>query len=259
MGLLLVGASPAIFTDYPMHQHDCYEVIMNAEGEGVAQMGEKEYPFSPGTIHVIPPATLHKKRAAKGFRDVYFHSDSSRLSSVFARSRLFPNEPLLLQDDASHTMEKILSILLERYLITRSPDGITDALYSILLQLIEEWSVNSFDSVVQHLIHTITVSYNDPEFRVKEALTATGYTIDHIRRRFSQATGKTPNEYLKFVRIRHAKRLLRQKDKLQLPIGEVALMCGFYDAGYFCRCFHKEVGIRPSEFASRETGEDGID
>ena len=256
MSLLLVGASPAIFTDYQIHQHDSYEVIMNTEGEGIAQIGEKEYPFSPGTIHVIPPATPHKKRAEKGFRDMYFNSDSPRLSSVFARSRLLPNEPLLLQDDASHTMEKILSVLLERYLITRSPegiaDGITDALYNILLQLIEEWSANPFDPVVQQLVHTITVSYNDPEFRVTEALTATGYTVDHIRRRFSQATGKTPNEYLKDVRLWHAKRLLRQKEKLQLPINEIALMCGFYDVAYFCRCFHKEVGMRPSAFADKK-------
>ena len=63
MPLLLVGASPVSFTDFASHSHDCYEVILNTEGTGTAVIGGAEYPFSPGTIHIIPPNTPHSKRS----------------------------------------------------------------------------------------------------------------------------------------------------------------------------------------------------
>ena len=106
------------------------------------------------------------------------------------------------------------------------------------------------DHVIRQLIHTITVSYSDPDFHVTEALTATGYSKDHIRRQFHQFTGMTPNEYLTDIRIQYAKRLLRQKNKLRLPVSEIAWMCGFYDAAYFCRLFRKHVGVSPSEYST---------
>ena len=102
---------------------------------------------------------------------------------------------------------------------------------------------------IRQLIHAITVSYSDPDFRVTEALTATGYSKDYIRRQFQAFTGMTPNEYLTDIRIQYAKRLLQQKDQLRLPVGEIAWMCGFYDAAYFCRLFRKHVGVSPTEYA----------
>ncbi|MBQ7370515.1 MAG: helix-turn-helix domain-containing protein [Blautia sp.] len=257
MALLSVGASPAIFKDFEMHEHDCYEIIMNTEGEGIAEIGEKEYPFSPGTIHIIPPNTPHKKRAENGFRDMYLHTDSLRRKEASVRpltgqSSSDPKEPILLLDDACHTMEKILSVLLERYLMNTRTDDVTNALYEVLLQLIEEKCMDTLsDPLIDEVIHNITVSYSDPEFHVTDALAATGYHIDHIRRRFQKATGMTPNEYLKDVRIRYAKRLLGQKEKMHLQISGIALRCGFYDTAYFCRTFRKEAGVSPSEFSKK--------
>lgn len=249
MALLSVGASPSVFTDFALHSHDCYEIIVNTEGQGIAVMGEKEVPFSPGTIHIVPPGTLHKKSAAGGFRDMYLHTDSLRRVASSGKENAPLREPILLLDDACRSMEKIVSVLLERWLMNPKSDAVMDSLYDAVLQLIEEGVRQTPpDPVINHLIHIITVSYSNPEFHVTEALEATGYSKDHIRRRFQQATGMTPNEYLKDVRIRYAKRLLREKGKLHFPINEIALMCGYYDPAYFCRLFRKEVGKTPSEF-----------
>lgn len=70
MAPLLVGSSPSQLTDHELHSHDCYEIIVNTEGEGVAEIGGREYPFSPGSIHVIPPETPHRKTSPEGFRDI---------------------------------------------------------------------------------------------------------------------------------------------------------------------------------------------
>ena len=250
MALLLVGASPGSLTECGMHRHACYEIIVNTEGEGYAEIGGAEYPFAPGTIHIVPPGMPHRKRSSGGFRDLYFHTDTLQPGPIAAKCAFEPQEPILLADDDCRTMEKILSVLLERYLLQQRSDGIAEALYGVALQLIGEWMRDAAPGpAIRQLIHTITVSYSDPDFRVTDALTATDYSKDHIRRQFTRFTGMTPNEYLTDIRIRYARRLLRQKNKLRLPVSEIAWMCGFYDAAYFCRLFRKHVGVSPTEYA----------
>ena len=249
MALLLAGASQGVLTDCTMHVHDCYEIIMNVSGEGIAEIGGAEYPFSPGTIHVIPPNTPHKKTASEGFRDLFLHTDSLQPEDYSAKHFFAPEQPLFLTDDACHTMEGLMSLLLERYLLNPEPDDVSKNLFQIVLQLVERWSHETpFDPVVGEIVYAITSSYNNPDFQVTDALIKTGYSKDHIRRRFHQATGMTPGEYLKSVRLSYAKRLLRQKKTLRLSMGEIALMSGFYDPSYFCRSFHKETGMTPSEY-----------
>lgn len=253
MALLHVGASPVSFKDYAVHSHDCYEIILNAEGTGTAMIGGTEYPFSPGTIHIIPWGMPHNKRSEEGFRDLYLHTDT------FLRMEEAVTEPIFLSDDASHTAEGLLSLLLSRYLLQSRGDAVTQTLFEALLQLIEELRREAelsasapADPVVKELIRTITASYNNPEFQVTEALLATGYSKDHIRRRFQQCTGMSPTAYLRDVRLRYAKRLLGQRDTLHLPVHEIAAMCGYLDAAYFCRIFRRETGLSPMEYAEME-------
>jgi AraC-like DNA-binding protein len=246
MALLHVGASPVSFTDFAVHSHDCYEIILNEEGTGTAVIGDREYPFSPGTIHIIPPNMPHSKRSPEGFRDIYLHTDALLGLERSAAA------PILLSDDSSHTAESLMSVLLVRYLTEPRSSVVTKTLFDALLELIGELArKEESDPVVDALIHAITSSYNNPEFQVTDALLSTGYSKDHIRRRFRQFTGLTPNAYLRAVRLRYARRLLKQQDTLHLPIHEIALMCGYYDVAYFCRIFRRETGSTPTEYAGR--------
>ena len=254
MALLHVGASPMSFKDFAVHQHDCFEIILNAEGTGTATVGGEEYPFTPGTIHIIPPRMPHSKSAPEGFRDQYIHTDS--LQGMGVLSLEGGSSLISLADDASHTAEGLMSILLARYVTSSRVDAVTEAIFHALLQHLGELShAKPADPVVNELIHTIASSYNNPEFQVTDALLSTGYSKDHIRRRFFQQTGMTPGAYLKSVRMDYAKKLLRQRDTLHLPVKEIAMMCGYYDVAYFCRLFHKETGLTPTEYGGGEETE----
>ncbi len=147
-------------------------------------------------------------------------------------------------------MENLFQILLARTMLRRESDPVTQELFDVVLRLIEEWSQNEArDPAVDAVIHAITSSYSDPEFEVTKALLDTGYSKDHLRRRFREVTGKSPVQYLQDVRIRHAKQLLREKSRLHLSVNEIALMCGYYDPAYFCRSFQKLTGMTPSAFS----------
>lgn len=66
-----------------------------------------------------------------------------------------------------------------------------------------------------------------------------------LNRRFKKETGITPIEYLIDVRIKMAKLMLKRMD---IPITEVALNCGFGNTSHFSSCFIKKVKVSPREY-----------
>ena len=196
---------------------------------------------------MIPPQTPHRKTAEKGFRDLYLHTDSLRRPGASSGPVL--TEPLLLTDDSCRTMEHLVLVLLGRFPQDTGRDEISELLFDTVLRLIADWSrTEPADPVVSAVLRCIQEGYSDPEFRVTDALLENGYSKDHLRRRFQQVTGTTPNKYLRSLRLRHAKQLLEQNAALRLSIGEIALLCGFYDPAYFCRSFLAETGLSPTAY-----------
>ncbi len=66
-----------------------------------------------------------------------------------------------------------------------------------------------------------------------------------LNRRFKEATGVTPLEYLNNLRLAAARDLLKTTN---LSITEVALHTGFQDTGYFCRLFKQKIQVTPSDY-----------
>ncbi len=69
-----------------------------------------------------------------------------------------------------------------------------------------------------------------------------------FRNLFKQYSGKTPSRYCLDNRIQKAKQLLENGF---YSVGEVALMVGFKDAGYFTKVFKKETGVLPGHYYNR--------
>lgn len=67
----------------------------------------------------------------------------------------------------------------------------------------------------------------------------------NLSRRFKQATGKTPRQYLMSARLKMARDLLQSSN---LTIGDIADKTGFNDASHFSQTFHKSFSSTPSEF-----------
>lgn len=66
----------------------------------------------------------------------------------------------------------------------------------------------------------------------------------HFIRLFKSAYGKTPHQYLKYVRVEKAKELL----KSGLTVTEVCHSVGFDSLSSFSGLFSKKVGLSPSEY-----------
>lgn len=67
----------------------------------------------------------------------------------------------------------------------------------------------------------------------------------HLSREYKKNYGITIGNDLTARRISHAKSLLRFSDS---SVEEIALLCGFSEAGYFIRTFKKTEGMTPLEY-----------
>jgi AraC family transcriptional regulator len=70
-------------------------------------------------------------------------------------------------------------------------------------------------------------------------------SVFHFARMFKQGTGVPPHQYVLRRRIERARALLAD---LELPIGDVAVRCGFAHPSHFSDSFHRLQGVTPTEY-----------
>jgi AraC-like DNA-binding protein len=87
----------------------------------------------------------------------------------------------------------------------------------------------------------------DRTISVGELAARTAMSERTFLRRFREATGVSPVDYLLRARIRRAMELLDRR-AVKLSISEIASRCGFEDSNYFTRQFRRRTGKSPSEY-----------
>lgn len=78
-----------------------------------------------------------------------------------------------------------------------------------------------------------------------------GLSPFHFLRLFSNVLGVTPHQYLVRSRLRHAARLLPDRDR---AITDIAYDVGFGDLSNFVRTFHRAAGVSPRGFRQASRG-----
>jgi transcriptional regulator GlxA family with amidase domain len=69
-----------------------------------------------------------------------------------------------------------------------------------------------------------------------------------FKRRFAQATGMSPIEYVHTLRLEEAKQMLEASDA---PIEAIAFEVGYQDASFFGRLFRRRVALTPAQYRRR--------
>jgi transcriptional regulator GlxA family with amidase domain len=69
-----------------------------------------------------------------------------------------------------------------------------------------------------------------------------------FKRRFAQATGMGPLEYVHTLRLEEAKQML---EATSTPVEAIANDVGYEDAGFFARLFRRQVGLTPGQYRRR--------
>ncbi len=152
--------------------------------------------------------------------------------------------------------------------------GSVNSIRDVMLHFIESYySQHVADQVSRHFTHEIKRSYtssflkNSPqnyhddenivtiqewmhscyhdEITLEILSEKFGISIRSLNRRFKQATGKSPMQYLQQLRIENAQELLKTSN---LSIAEVAFNVGYPDNSYFSALFRKAISVSPKQY-----------
>ncbi|MBE6589928.1 MAG: helix-turn-helix domain-containing protein [Ruminococcaceae bacterium] len=238
---LIVGKSALTFTHHE-HEHDTWEIIVNTKGNGYLTFKDTKRPFREGSIVCIPPGVAHRKDSPDGYLDIWVQtSDFPSLDKT---------KPTFLTDDTSGNIASLINILYSvQYARLPNKDSVKDSLTDSIQQLIlARITKGRPDPRVEAIMNRIIHNFHDPAFSIDECLCVGGYCQDHMRRLFREQVGKTPREYLTYLRIKSAKKLLAARGSSKYSVSDICAMVGFNDVSYFSRVFKKETGIAPSEY-----------
>ena len=86
------------------------------------------------------------------------------------------------------------------------------------------------------------------ESPVTQMVALSGLPERTFKRRFTQATGMTPLEYVHTLRLEEAKQMLEAGDD---PIEAIAVEVGYQDASFFGRLFRRKVALSPAQYRRR--------
>lgn len=84
---------------------------------------------------------------------------------------------------------------------------------------------------------------------IEQIASAMCMSSKQLNRKLLAITGENSTSYIIQIRLSKAKRLLDSPDNI--PIGEIAMQCGFEDSAYFSRIFKKMFNLTPSQYRKR--------
>ena len=223
---------------YPMHTHKNYEIMLYLDGEGYMRTELGNIPFEAGTIVIVPPNIKHGSISENGFRNIsiegdfeaYFHFDTVKsFEDNETQEGKMLAEMIYENRDGNDTYLASLCTAYVCFLVQRFE--LDSAMQRSVKKITDEISQNAFDTQIDLTL----------------ILSKSGYSEDYIRSCFKKITGKTPNEFLTDIRIKHACFLIDiYKNKISLS--EISERCGYLDYIYFSKSFKSVMGMSPREY-----------
>lgn len=101
----------------------------------------------------------------------------------------------------------------------------------------------TFDSILAYVernyMHEISIQ------QVAESCVCSKSTVSHL---FKEYMNTSVKKYVNTLRLNQAEKLIKASD---LPVSNIALLCGFTSINYFSSAFKKEFGISPTEYRKK--------
>jgi signal transduction histidine kinase/ligand-binding sensor domain-containing protein/CheY-like chemotaxis protein/AraC-like DNA-binding protein len=94
----------------------------------------------------------------------------------------------------------------------------------------------------------VEVHLNNHHFDVEQFCREIGMSNSNLHRKLSALTGRSANQFIRYIRLSKACELLKDPEQ---TIAAIADDCGFNDPVYFTRAFKQEFGVTPSEWRGR--------
>ena len=247
------------------HFHVYYELFFVEQGAAKVLIGDRMVELGQADFLLIPPRAFHRTRypAARCVRSiVYFRTEdiSRRVLDLIPDAKSFLSRPQIIHI-ARQARPQFFELLTRLTAREEQHDPQTRALKYFYLQELflllmrygefrplqpQEAPVDN--EQVLSAARFIHLNYMHP-ITAAEIAAASGFSPNHLSRKFRQATGAGTHEYLIRIRLQHAALALASTED---SITQVALSCGFSDSNYFKDVFKKNYGMTPRDYRKRQ-------
>ncbi len=238
MNVTLVGTSIENINYCKEHSHKVWEIVIPLKNYGIVEANGEKIEFSEGYVYVIPPNVAHLTYSNSTFSDCYIQINDEILLNKTKITNIFIGKEV----------KAFAGILQDSYL--KRKIGFSKSLdfaASLLIQLIYDNLKEDNDKpLIKDIRNYLIDNMSNSNVNMETLSKKFGYNKDYIRKVFLEATGQTPLEYLKEIRVSRAKDLLI---KMQMySVSEISHLIGFEDPLYFSRCFKKYTGVSPKTY-----------
>jgi len=250
-----------------LHFHNYYEVGLCYAGDGEMILGDKEYPFYPGCVSLIPTKELHTTNTfgkTAGWEWMYFD-----LHEVL--ERIYPNDDIL-RENIWHELDRSGRLLTPEMNIQRMTffirgifsemqnkeymyrDMVAHFLIMLVVEIIRKLKNAELPKKETFAVDIFpAIDYIKKNFaskiHIKDLSRSCGMSESHFRKTFEKYMNMTPIEYVNFVRIQKGCILLRQTD---LMVATVSEKIGYESVSTFIRNFKRIIGCTPNKWKTDE-------
>ena len=99
--------------------------------------------------------------------------------------------------------------------------------------------------LLEKAVKAVEDNLTEPDFDVTALADAMNMSRSTLTRKLKAITGRTPLDFIRNIKMKHARHMLEDKDK---SVTEVAATLGYFNRKYFTTSFKEEFGMPPSEF-----------
>lgn len=235
-------ASDELDMDSHWHFHDMHQLVHAFEQSIVVESERGRHLVPPQLVAWIPAGTLHRLSMRR-----------VRSGSIF-----FPADKICVQDDRIRTIvvTPLMREMLREAMRWRLEDPATELgehFFEAMAGLCEEWIQSEtllFLPTVEDRITQRALDYTTShlEASLDEVCTHAGLSARTLGRRLKRTTGLTWEAYQQRSRLLRAAALLGSKT---LPIGQIAMECGFESPSAFAKSFRTLLGETPRDYRRR--------
>ena len=257
--------------DYPMHDHEFYEICIVTHGRALHLTQEGKEWIQRGSVIVVAPGQTHGFAKAEqfGILNVYYLAewfladlqalrDIDRLVPLFFQRSLFPQRDPgsvihfpMGADELRRCLHDFRDLEKESLLPDPQPLYLESSLLKCLVRMARAYT-GSQEIPSRPVLHAQRQLERDvalgitPNF--KRIAQEAGVSYSHFCRLFKTETGMSAGTYFQRTRIHRAcHRLLTTSSTLT----EIALLLGYADSAHFSRFFKAIKGLTPREYRTK--------
>jgi AraC-like DNA-binding protein len=260
---------------YPLpvepHFHYFIEVIYMTEGEIEVICNEKAYILKPGDFIFMSPLAMHsiyrKSKEDCRYAVLKFSADRIRLhgdylpriGTIYQNPAMSKHLPIFFEKDSIPGFDPDLFTRKCIAEVTERKYGYDSILYAgiseFLVELLRYWHEHGYDSELkpfdntgEYSVHSIILYISEhigENISVNELAEMCHMSYSYFAKTFHKLYGQSCKEYMEFLRLTKAEKLLLFTD---YDLNYISEETGFADCSHFIRVFKKKYEMTPKQF-----------